>query len=154
MNWQIPVDGDAIDHFNAGIKASMKWLNTHYLQAADRITDDEINTFVASQAAAFNNNAKEAINTQAWILHMMNPNEAYANLRRSDYPVLADRTKLPVRDDFPKTTSDLRMPTRLTYPVQEQHINIANWQAAVDRMDGKDNWHNHVWWDRHDIKVK
>ena len=154
MGWQIPVDGDAIDHFNAGIKASMKWLNTHYLQAADRISDDEINTFVASQAAAFNKNAKEAINTQAWILHMMNPNEAYANLRRSDYPVLADRTKLPVRDDFPKTTSDLRMPTRLTYPVQEQHINIANWQAAVDRMGGKDNWHHRVWWDKHDINVK
>ena len=95
--WDVP--GTVEDHFNAGIKASMQWLNTHYLQADKKITDAEINDFIASQATALAANAKEAINTQAWILHMMNPSEAWANLRRSDYPVLTDRTKLEVRKD-------------------------------------------------------
>ena len=96
------VSGTVEDHYKNGIKASMEWLNTHYLQAADKISNAEIDTYINGMLAtgALTANAKEAINTQAWILHMMNPSEAWANLRRSDYPVIADRTKLPTRPDF------------------------------------------------------
>jgi hypothetical protein len=151
-NWNVP--GDALEHFNAGIKASMQWLNTHYLQAADKISDDEINTFVASQAANFSANAKEAINTQAWILHMMNPNEAWANLRRSDYPVLEDRTKYPIRPDFTYDDDNLNTPTRLRYPISENQYNSVNYQEAIDRMGGSDDWHKRLWWDMKDINLK
>lgn len=151
-NWNVP--GDALEHFNAGIKASMQWLNTHYLQAADKISDDEINTFVASQAAKFSANAKEAINTQAWILHMMNPNEAWANLRRSDYPVLEDRTKHPIRPDFTYDDDNLNTPTRLRYPISENQYNSVNYQEAIDRMGGSDDWHKRLWWDMKDINLK
>lgn len=150
--WNVP--GDALEHFNAGIKASMQWLNTHYLQAADKISDDEINTFVASQAANFSANAKEAINTQAWILHMMNPNEAWANLRRSDYPVLEDRTKYPIRPDFTYDDDNLNTPTRLRYPISENQYNSVNYQEAIDRMGGSDDWHKRLWWDMKDINLK
>lgn len=151
-NWNVP--GDALEHFNAGIKASMQWLNTHYLQAADKISDDEINTFVASQAANFSANAKEAINTQAWILHMMNPNEAWANLRRSDYPVLEDRTKYPIRPDFTYDDDNLNTPTRLRYPISENQYNSVNYQEAIERMGGSDDWHKRLWWDMKDINLK
>ena len=151
-NWNVP--GDALEHFNAGIKASMQWLNTHYLQAADKISDDEINTFVASQAAKFSANAKEAINTQAWILHMMNPNEAWANLRRSDYPVLEDRKKYPIRPDFTYDDDNLNTPTRLRYPISENQYNSVNYQEAIDRMGGSDDWHKRLWWDMKDINLK
>jgi hypothetical protein len=151
-NWNVP--GDALEHFNAGIKASMQWLNTHYLQAADKISDDEINTFVASQATNFSANAKEAINTQAWILHMMNPNEAWANLRRSDYPVLEDRTKYPIRPDFTYDDDNLNTPTRLRYPISENQYNSVNYQEAIDRMGGSDDWHKRLWWDMKDINLK
>ena len=151
-NWNVP--GDALEHFNAGIKASMQWLNTHYLQAADKISDDEINTFVASQAANFSANAKEAINTQAWILHMMNPNEAWANLRRSDYPVLEDRKKYPIRPDFTYDDDNLNTPTRLRYPISENQYNSVNYQEAIDRMGGSDDWHKRLWWDMKDINLK
>ena len=151
-NWNVP--GDALEHFNAGIKASMQWLNTHYLQAADKISDDEINTFVASQAANFSANAKEAINTQAWILHMMNPNEAWANLRRSEYPVLEDRTKYPIRPDFTYDDDNLNTPTRLRYPISENQYNSVNYQEAIDRMGGSDDWHKRLWWDMKDINLK
>lgn len=151
-NWNVP--GDALEHFNAGIKASMQWLNTHYLQAADKISDEEINTFVASQAANFSANAKEAINTQAWILHMMNPNEAWANLRRSDYPVLEDRTKYPIRPDFTYDDDNLNTPTRLRYPISENQYNSVNYQEAIDRMGGSDDWHKRLWWDMKDINLK
>ena len=151
-NWDVP--GTVKDHFDAGIKASMEWLNAHYLQADQKISDTEIGTFIASQASALATNAKEAINTQAWILHMMNPVEAWANLRRSDYPVLADRTKLPIRSDFPNDDDNLQTPTRLRYPILENQYNSANYQDALSRMGGSDDWHKRLWWDTADINVK
>ena len=150
--WNVP--GEALTHFNAAIKASMEWLNTHYLQAADKISDNEINTFVASQAGNFAANAKEAINTQAWILHMMNPNEAWANLRRSDYPILEDRKKYPIRPDFTYDDDNLSTPTRLRYPISENQYNSVNYKEAIDRMGGNDDWHKRLWWDMSEINVK
>ena len=151
-NWNVP--GTVKEHFDNGVKASLEWLNTHYLQAENKISATEIETFVTSQAAALAANAKEAINTQAWILHMMNPVEAWANLRRSDYPVLTDRTTLPVRSDFPTDDDNLQTPTRLRYPILENQYNSANYQEALSRMGGKDDWHKRLWWDLHDINVK
>ena len=151
-NWNVP--GTVKEHFDNGVKASLEWLNTHYLQAEKKMSATEIETFVASQAAALAANAKEAINTQAWILHMMNPVEAWANLRRSDYPVIADRTKLEVRPDFPTDDDNLQTPTRLRYPILENQYNSVNYQEALSRMGGKDDWHKRLWWDLYDINVK
>lgn len=150
--WDVP--GDVKDHFDAGIKAAMQWLNNHYLQSADKISDAEIDTYVAAQAAALAENAKEAINTQAWILHMMNPSEAWANLRRSDYPIILDRTKLKTYGDFTYDDDNLQTPTRLRYPILENQYNNANYQEAIERLGGKDDWHHRLWWDVADINVK
>jgi len=149
------VTGSVEDHFNAGIKASIKWMNDQYLNATNSISDAEIDAFVASQATALSTNAKEAINTQAWILHMMNPAEAWANLRRSDYPVLQDRTKLDkFESDFTYDDNNLQTPTRLCYPLLENKYNKANYTDALNRMGGKDDWHKRLWWDVNDINVK
>lgn len=151
--WNVP--GTIKDHFNAGIKASIKWMNEQYLNTTNSISDAEINTFVASQATALSTNAKEAINTQAWILHMMNPAEAWANLRRSDYPALRDRTMLSkFESDFTYDDNNLQTPTRLCYPLLENKYNKANYTDALNRLGGKDDWHKRLWWDVKDINVK
>lgn len=157
------VAGTVEDHYKNGIKASMEWLNTHYLQAADKISNNEIDTYINGMLATgtLTANAKEAINTQAWILHMMNPSEAWANLRRSDYPVIADRTKLPTRPDFNNDEPNKMTPTRLRYPLLENKYNSDNYNEAIERMGVKnekgeyeDNWHKRLWWDVADIHVK
>ncbi|MBQ9203648.1 MAG: SusD/RagB family nutrient-binding outer membrane lipoprotein [Prevotella sp.] len=154
-NWN--VGGTVEDHFKAGVTASIQWMNDHYLRGQDKITDTEISTFVTSLIAsgALTTNAKEAINTQAWILHMMNPSEAWANLRRSDYPVIADRAKLDkFESDFTYDDNDLSTPTRLRYPILEKKYNSAHYQEAIDRMGGTDDWHKRLWWDTADMNVK
>lgn len=151
------VSGSVEEHFKAGVKASIKWMNDHYLQAADKISDAEISTFVDGliNAGVLETNAKEAINTQAWILHMMNPSEAWANLRRSDYPVLQDRMKLAkFESDFTYDDNNLQTPTRLRYPILENQYNSANYKVAVERLGGSDDWHKRLWWDVADINVK
>ena len=149
------VTGTVEDHFKAGVKAAIWWLNDHYLESnkiSDAETDAYINAIIAS--GALTTNAKEAINTQAWILHMMNTSEAWANLRRSDYPVILDRTKLKTYGDFTYDDDNLQTPTRLRYPILENQYNSQNYKDALDRMGGTDDWHHRLWWDMADINVK
>lgn len=140
--WNVP--GDAESHYEAGIRASMQMLNNYY-DIVSKISDEEIEEYIAENPLG--DNPRESINTQAWILHLTNPNEGWANLRRSDYPALADRTLLPVRGDFPHEDPNLQTPVRLRYPLLEGRYNIVNYEEAVDRLGGTDDWHTRVWWD-------
>ena len=151
------VGGDVESHFKAGVSAAMQLLNAHYLQPANKISDADINAYIANIVAsgALTANAREAINTQAWILHLTNPAEAWANLRRSDYPVLMDRTKLDkFESDFTYDDTNLNTPVRLCYPILEAKYNSKNYQDAISRLGGKDDWHQRLWWDTKDINVK
>ena len=138
------VTGDAESHYEAGIRASMQMLNNHY-DIVSKISDEEIEEYIAENPLG--GNPRESINTQAWILHLTNPNEGWANLRRSDYPALADRTLLPVRGDFPHEDPNMQTPVRLRYPLLEARYNSVNYEEAVDRLGGTDDWHTRVWWD-------
>ena len=146
------VSGDAESHYEAGVRASMQLLNNHYL-TSNKISDDEINAFIAHNPLG--ENPKETINTQAWILHMMNPSEAWANMRRSDYPAILDRTRLGIfTNGFTYTDADMTMPNRLRYPELEAQYNSANYKAAIERMGGTDNWHSKLYWDKNNINVQ
>lgn len=146
------VSGDAESHYEAGVRASMQLLNNHYL-TSNKISDDEINAFIAHNPLG--DNPKETINTQAWILHMMNPSEAWANMRRSDYPAILDRTRLGIfTNGFTYTDADMTMPNRLRYPELEAQYNSANYKAAIERMGGTDNWHSKLYWDKKNINVQ
>lgn len=146
------VSGDAESHYEAGVRASMQLLNNYYL-TSNKISEEEINAFIANNPLG--ENPKETINTQAWILHMMNPSEAWANMRRSDYPAILDRTRLGIfTNGFTYTDADMTMPNRLRYPELEAQYNSANYKAAIERMGGTDNWHSKLYWDKNNINVQ
>lgn len=146
------VSGDAESHYEAGVRASMQLLNNYYL-TSNKISEEEINAFIAHNPLG--ENPKETINTQAWILHMMNPSEAWANMRRSDYPAILDRTRLGIfTNGFTYTDADMTMPNRLRYPELEAQYNSASYKAAIERMGGTDNWHSKLYWDKNNINVQ
>ncbi len=144
------VSGDAQSHYEAGVRASIQLLNNYYL-TSNKISDDEIDAFLANNPLG--DNPKETINTQAWILHMMNPSEGWANLRRSDYPAILDRSRF-AKNGFTYTDPDMSMPTRLQYPELEAQYNSINYQAAISRMGGTDDWHKRLWWDTSDVNLQ
>jgi len=143
-NWE--VDGTPESHYNAGVKAAMQLLNQRYLSADRIIAESEMDAFLAANPLGAN--PKESINTQAWILHLTNPAEAWANLRRADYPVLEDRKKI-TDTGFADGDKDMTTPVRLKYPKMEETYNTVNYQAVIARepLNGSDNWHTRVWWD-------
>ena len=85
-------------------------------------------------------NALEQINTQYWISSFLNGPEAWANFRRSGFPVLTP-------NPFPGKAIKGTFIRRLTYPNSEISVNSANVQAAIARQ-GADDLDTKVWWDK------
>lgn len=149
------VSGTIKDHYENGVRKSIQLLNNYYdikytndEQNCNDITMAQIDDFLTRIPVGDDaETQKKNINTQAWILHFTNPNEAWANLRRADYPVLADRNNIGKWDGF-TYGEDLTTPVRLSYPNLEGKYNKASMEEAVNRFPNKeDNWHNNLWWD-------
>jgi len=137
--------GTAIDAlYRQGIRAAMDFLTNNYGCAV--VTDEQFDTYLSNNGIGYTNEQrKKAINTQAWILHFTNPAECWANVRRSGYPEL----KSPNEYGFGQfLTGGIDIPVRLCYPVLESSYNKKNYDEALSRMGGSDDWHTHVWWDK------
>lgn len=139
------VGGAAVSElYKQGVRASMDFLSTNY--GCEIISDTDFDKFISANGIGYTNEQKkEAINTQAWILHLTNPAEGWANVRRSGYPKL----KSPADYGFGQfLTGGSEIPVRLCYPVLESSYNKENYNEALSRMGGKDSWNTHVWWDK------
>lgn len=129
--------------YSKGVRAAMDFLADNY--GYDRISDNDFNAYIADNGIGHTEQqAKAAINTQAWILHFTNPAECWANVRRSGYP----RLKSPAEYGFGQyLTGGKEIPVRLCYPTLESSYNKPGYDEALKRMGGKDSWNTHVWWD-------
>ena len=129
--------------YSKGVRAAMDFLADNY--GYDRISDNDFNAYIAGNGTGHTEQqAKAAINTQAWILHFTNPAECWANVRRSGYP----RLKSPAEYGFGQyLTGGKDIPVRLCYPTLESSYNKPGYDEALKRMGGKDSWNSHVWWD-------
>lgn len=129
--------------YSKGVRAAMDFLADNY--GYDRISDNDFNAYIADNGTGHTEQqAKAAINTQAWILHFTNPAECWANVRRSGYP----RLKSPAEYGFGQyLTGGKDIPVRLCYPTLESSYNEPGYDEALKRMGGKDSWNTHVWWD-------
>jgi len=137
------VSGTVADLYAKGVRASMDFLSNNY--GCDKITDAEFSTFITNNGIGYTNDQKKAsINTQAWILHLTNPAESWANVRRSGYPHL----KSPAEYDFAQfLTGGADIPVRLSYPVLESSYNKQSYEEALSRMGGDNSWNKPLWWD-------
>ena len=135
--------GTVAELYTKGVRAAMDFLSNNY--GCDKVSDADFNTYIANNGIGHTaEQAKAAINTQAWILHFTNPAECWANVRRSGYPVM----KSPKDYGFGQyLTGGDEIPVRLCYPVLESSYNKQGYDDALQAMGGKDDWHTHVWWD-------
>lgn len=152
--WSVP-GGDVESYYSAGIYDAMHMINEYYVKDdAQNIKEAEILAYVAANPVGSTElEQREAINTQAWILHLTNPSEGWANLRRSDYPAMDDRSAYEIADFVADDPDNMTTPLRLKYPSLEAKYNSEQYNKVVERMGGKDDWHNPVWWDVNPTKV-
>ena len=141
--WNVP-GGDAESLYKEGVRAAIDFLTERY--GCESVSDEDFDAYIAAGGSFGHGKAaqREAINTQAWILHFTNPAECWANQRRSGCPAL----KSPAEYGFGQYLSGgQEIPVRLCYPVLESSYNKTNYDDALSRMGGNDSWYNHVWWD-------
>ncbi|HEY0652181.1 MAG TPA: SusD/RagB family nutrient-binding outer membrane lipoprotein [Chryseosolibacter sp.] len=82
--------------------------------------------------------ALEQIGYQRWVHLFMNGYEAWAEWRRTGFPVLA-----PIQD-----SGGRQVPRREAYPTQEEQNNRDNYNQAVSRLGGTNDLNGRVWWDK------
>ncbi len=82
----------------------------------------------------------EQIITQKWVALFLNGYEAWAEWRRTGFPVLTP----PAKTISPTGI----IPLRQGYPTTERDLNGANYQAALQAFGGKDDLDGRLWWDK------
>ena len=118
---------DAEMHYNNGITASFDYWNV--TGVSDYISKPE----VAYTTAA--GTWKQKIGNQFWLAMYNRGFEGWTVWRKYDTPIF----NIPADSGNP-------VPTRYTYPVNEQNLNPTNWKAASTAIGG-DNQTTKIFWD-------
>jgi hypothetical protein len=128
------------------------WYEAGVRSSCERWGAEGIDEFIASLPPA----SKETVLTQKYIALFMNGYEAWAEYRRTGYPlsiIEVGETTGPLVNGTtvtfgpaPITGADA-IPRRLTYPVQEYTINEANVVAASSAIGG-DSFATKLIWDK------
>ena len=130
-------DATAQTYYENAIKADMA---TYALYpGAFAISASDVNGYIAQPGVAYNpTDALKLINTQYWIVNIRNGTEAWANFRRSGYPVLSPNLfNNNLNGGFVR---------RMSYPDVEASANTANYQVAAAAIGG-DKLTSKVFWD-------
>ena len=151
------VSGSGKTRYFVPVPKGRAWYDSWpWLMASSSTIKEAYNESVAVQGGSCHpqlNNAFLKTNTpgiamtygymQLWILHLTNPFEAFANWRRSGFPKLT-----PPSNAYTRDAKDGKMPRRLSYPISESLYNAVNYQEAIERLGGRDDWTKPVWWDK------
>ena len=133
--------GTAAQYFSDGIKAHMDQMATY--DAGSAIAAGPRDTYIAANPLGAGTELQQ-INTQYWISSFLNGPEAFANFRRSGFPLLTPNPYgQPGNSDVPQGT----FIRRLTYPSTEYSVNRANMNAAITAQ-GVDKLSTRIWWDK------
>jgi hypothetical protein len=125
--WSVGATAEAF--YNEGVTVSiLEWGGTI----------QEANDFLVANSYSSYPNWQAAIGTQAWVAMYTRGFEGYTFYRRLDYPSF----KMPPNPP----TGVTQIPTRFTYPINEQTLNSTNYAAAATAIGG-DNLTTKLFWD-------
>ncbi|SDG91470.1 Starch-binding associating with outer membrane [Dyadobacter soli] len=130
--------GDAAAFYSEGIKAHMQQFAMY--GASTAIADAAASAYVTAHPLRAGKELED-INTQYWVASFLIGPEAFANFRRSGFPVLKPN---PYPGSDLKTEPFIR---RLTYTDAELNVNHDNVQKAI-AVQGPDLLDTRVWWDK------
>lgn len=150
------ITDDANALYQRGIEVAIGTVHNKVYAQTGAVSTADIAAYVAAHTLSTDaEKAKEQINTQAWFLHFANPLEAWANLRRSDYPALYERTQFGQgQNGYQDLENNMDQPVRLYYPQEEINYNRLNYLEVVNDRMGGFSWHKRMWWDVKDQHYK
>jgi len=132
--------GDANELYRKGIQKSFEQWKVTQENIDEYMNNSDYANLQGTQEQKF-----EQICTQLWIAVNPNAHEGWANIRRTGYPRIPQRTE-PM---YSLGITNGVLPARLRYPSSEVNINRENYQAAINEQ-GPDLLTTHLWWDVRD----
>jgi hypothetical protein len=137
MRWGLSLGVDAKTHYQNGMAAACQQLSL--FKGGPVLTGTQIQQFQTNNPLIPGKELQQ-IDTQLWVALLLNGPEAFANWRRTGFPVLT-----PAITTESTTTT---IPRRFEYPLTEAEQNSANLAKAVAAIGGGiDTWTARVWWD-------
>lgn len=133
--------GDPDQFYKQGIRLNLELWGVD-LQIINNFLDQEAETTLNGNQE----NKFRQIGTQTWIAFIPNFTEAWINIRRTGYPVIARRTNAEI---YSLGVTNGILPKRFKYASSEYLNNLQNVTEAVDRQ-GPDKIDTPVWWDVRD----
>lgn len=128
------VGQSAEEAYNAAITASFEFWGLSSADAADYLAKSEVAYSTAGGSW------QEVIGTQSYIAFYTRGFIGYTQYRRLDYPAM---------NEAPAAATGGPVPTRFTYPVNEQTLNAESYAAASSAIGG-DDLLTKIFWDKFD----
>jgi hypothetical protein len=130
-NWIAGGDAEAKTNYDLAIEMSVRQWNNN--------STTGLAAMMGNAAIIYNTaTALQQIGYQRWVHLYLSGYEAWAEWRRTGFPVL---TPAPDNNNRP-------IPRREAYPANEALINTANFNEAVQRLGGTNDLNGRVWWDK------
>ena len=123
------IGGTADEFYNNGITASIEYWGGTPSDVTSYLADPDVDYATATGTW------REKIGTQFWLAMYNRGFEGWTVWRKFDYPIL----NIAADSEDP-------VPLRYTYPVDEQNLNSANWDAASTSIGG-DAQSTKLFWD-------
>jgi hypothetical protein len=146
--WVTGGETAAQQYYEAGVRADMTNYSLYLTRTGSslpQVSVAEQDAYLAQAGVVYDaGNAFDQINRQYWIACITNGAEAWANVRRSGYPVLSRNTF----DDALLAHGGDGFVHRFTYPDAEASQNKVNYNAAVTAIGGTDDLIYRVFWDK------
>lgn len=131
LAWIPGGDVEAKSNYDQAIEQSVRQWNNNNITG--------LPAMMASAELTYNPaTAMQQIGYQRWVHLFLNGYEAWAEWRRTGYPVL---TPAPDNNNKP-------IPRREAYQANEALINTQNFNEAVQRLGGTNDLNGRVWWDK------
>ncbi len=136
------------EYYNEAVTESIAWWQGYDM---DGVSDTLLSAedYLAQDSVAYATapgDWKQKIATQSWLASYSRGFIGWTTWRRLDYPVF----------NMPKnysTEDQTSIPTRFTYPIYEQNLNAANYEAASTAIGG-DELTTKLYWDKYDATVE
>lgn len=131
LGWTAGGDTEAALNYNLAIEQSVRQWNSNSTTGLPAMMAQPPVQYDPAKAL-------EQIGTQRWVHLFLNGYEAWAEWRRTGYPVLTP----------PTNNNGRQIPRREAYPTQEEQNNTDHFNEAVQRIGGTNDLNGRVWWDK------
>ena len=133
------ITDDVEPHYQSGVEASLNYYEVDY----STFGWNDFNDFYTNSGVAYN--AVTDIWEQKWLALYFTGLEPYFEVRRWYFESGMDWNGIPFLTPPCENLNNDNLPMKFLYPGEEQSLNAENYQAAIQRLGGSNDFNSTIW---------